>query len=312
MDDNFREDNMNTEDTSSENISEEVTEETSTLDVSQEDIDEEMLRYGAVPSDDTDTDDTCEESENEGTKKPLIQKPIIIAFMAILITAVLVLGAFQIYNVFFRPGISGAWVLADNQDSGTYFVFDREGNISMDGGNISYFGYYTMEKNEAGQDVFKTEFAQIAYNCGTEAVVTYSSDRKTMTLSFGAGDLTFVKAKLPKMSISPENITHASADELGATSLNIDNNILGSWSEELYGTYTFNKDGTGSYYSEYTTDYYGCGQGTEYEFKYTISDDMILITIDYHTGYSEDGTFGYYMDNGSLILNGIKFTKTAE
>lgn len=311
MDENIREDNnMNIDDTVSENIPEEVTEDYQTIEVSQEDIREEMLRYGAVPTEET--QDSAESCEEECGKKCPIQKPIIIALIAVLVTAALVCGTLLVYNAFFKPGISGAWVPADSPDAGTYFVFDRDGNISMDGGNICYFGTYTMDKNDAGENVMKTDFYLFSYY-GGEATISYSEDKNTMTLSFAAGDITFNKAELPELEIDPENITHASADEYGITTRTVDNGIIGSWSEELYGTYTFNEDGTGSYYSEYSySDYYGYGYGVTYDFKYTVYEDKILITIDYHAGVSEDGTIGYYLDGDSLVLDGMGFTKVTE
>lgn len=281
----------------------------STLGVTQEDVEEEMMRYGALPQEDEE-EYTCEE-QTENTvpeKKGVIQKPIIIAAVAILITAIIVGGVVLVYNAFFKPGINGTYVLAEAPDSGTYFVFDKDGNISMDGGGIRYFGTYTMEKVD-GVDVITSDFYFIA-SYGGQATVTYTDNKDTMTLTFTVGSLEFIKTNLPDHEVDPQNITHASADELGITELNVVDGIVGTWSEELYGTYTFNADGTGSYLSEYSySDYMGYGLGMEYKFKYTVYEDEIFITLDYYGGQTEDGTFTYYLDQGNLVLNGVGYTK---
>lgn len=309
-----KDDILNEEVVSEETTVEEVIEETqeteSTLDVTQEDIDEEMFRYGL-----TSQEDFSEEEQVESTapvkKKGHVQKPVIIATIAFLITAIIVSGVFLVYDAFFKPGINGAYVLADAPDSGTYFVFDKDGNVSMDGGGIKYFGTYTMEKVD-GVDVITSDFYFIA-SYGGQASVTYTDNKNTMTLTFPAGTLNFVKTKLPEHKVDPSDITHASADELGITELNIDKGVVGTWNEEMYGTYTFNADGTGTYLSEYSfSEYMGYGLGMEYKFKYTVYEDEILITLDYYGGQKEDGTFTYYLDQGNLVLNGVGYTKVTK
>lgn len=279
--------------------------ESSTLDVTQDDIDEEMSRYGVTYQEE---DGTEEQPTAPEKKKGLVQMPIIIATAAILITAIIVSGVILVYNGFFKPGINGVYVLADAPDSGTYFVFDKDGNVSMDGGGIRYFGNYTMEKVD-GVDVITSDFYFIA-SYGGQATVTYTDNKNTMTLTFAAGSLNFIKTKLPDHEVDPQNITHASADELGITEPNIVDGIIGTWNEEMYGTYTFNKDGTGTYLSDYSySEYMGYGLGMEYKFKYTVYEDEILITLDYYGGQTEDGTFTYYLDKGNLVLNGVGYTK---
>lgn len=279
---------------------------TSTLDVEAQDIEDEMSRYGVTASEEEVDDET--EEELKPVKKPLIQKTIIIATIAFLVTAILVSSVVLVYNAFFKPGINGAYVLAEAPDSGTYFVFDRDGNVSMDGGGIRYFGTYEMEKMD-GIDVITSDFYFIA-SYGGQAQVTYSDNKQIMTLTFPAGALEFVKTKLPKHEIEPENITHVSADELGLTEFNVDKGIVGTWKEEMYGTYTFNADGTGSYLSDYTfSEYMGYGLGMEYNFKYTVYEDEILITLDYYGGQKEDGTFRYYLDKNNLVLDGVGYAK---
>ncbi|MBQ8000161.1 MAG: hypothetical protein IJ298_02955 [Ruminococcus sp.] len=283
--------------------------ESSTLDVTQEDIDEEMARYGVTSRDECEhTEEQTEEYTAPEKKKGFVQMPILITAVAILITTIIISGVVLVYNGFFKPGISGAYVLADAADSGTYFVFDKDGNVAMDGGGIRYFGTYTMDKVD-GVDVISSDFYFIA-SYGGQATVTYTDNKNTMTFTFAAGSLNFIKTKLPDHEVDPQNITHASADELGITEPNIVDGVIGTWTEEMYGTYTFNADGTGSYLSEYSySEYMGYGLGMEYKFKYTVYEDEILITLDYYGGQKEDGTFTYYLDKGNLVLNGVGYTK---
>ena len=46
-----------------------------------------------------------------------------------------------------------------------------------------------------------------------------------------------------------------------------------------------------------------------YNFKYTVYEDEILITLDYYGGQKEDGSFTFYLDKGNLVLNGVGYTK---
>lgn len=291
-----------------EEVTEDTTEETtSTLDVTQDDIDEEMSKYGAY-SEDADSEETVLTEEQAPVKKAVVQKTIIIATVAILITAIILSSVVLVYDAFFKPGINGAYVLSEAPDSGTYFVFDKDGNVSMDGGGIRYFGTYEMQ-NVDGVDVITSDFYFIA-SYGGQAAVTYSDNKDVMYFAFPAGTLEFVKTKLPEHKIEPQNITHASADELGIKEPNIVDGILGTWTEEMYGTYTFNADGTGTYLSEYTfSEYMGYGLGMVYNFKYTVYEDEILITLDYYGGQKEDGSFTFYLDKGNLVLNGVGYTK---
>ncbi len=278
----------------------------STLDVTQQDIEEEMSRYGVNFSE----EEVAKETEEllKPAKKAIVQKPIIIATIAFLVTAILVSSVVLVYNAFFKPCINGTFVLAEAPDSGTYFVFDKDGNVSMDGGGIRYFGTYETERVD-GVDIITSDFYFIA-SYGGQAQVTYSDNKRIMTLTFPAGSLEFIKTKLPEHEVEPENITHASADELDISELNIVDGVVGTWTEEMYGTYTFNADGTGSYLSNYTfSEYMGYGLGMEYTFKYTVHEDEILITLDYYGGQKEDGTFHYYLDKGNLVLDGVGYTK---
>lgn len=284
----------------------------STIGVSKEDVNEALREYGLEPEDDqlkVSIEQVDEQTSEPEKKKFPLQRTVVISAIALLFVAVAVFASIFVYNIFFKPGIDGVWTPTDDSEGSVYFIFDKEGNIEMDGGSIKYYGTYTVDKNDAGNDVIKSEFYAIAIY-GGEGEIEYSSDRNTLTLKFESMDLELKKAELPKNEHDPKVITHASADELGITSLNIDKSIVGTWTEETYGTYTFNEDGTGSYCQDYQyIEYYGFGFGTEYKFNYTVSDGNILLSLYYYSGDSEDAMFSYGTDKDNLIIDGIGYSK---
>lgn len=317
-----------TAETIDETTEDALTEETSTLSVSTEDIDEELMRYGI--SAEEENDEFSDESSEVPEKKRLIQKPLLIAAVAFLLTAVLVFGVYFVFDLFFKKDIEGVWTLADSETTSVYLVFE-DGEVSMNYGGVKSYGYYEMVEVN-GFDVLKTKFYELA-QMGSNIVVTHSNDTGNMTLHFlyeGADlntmdkttDLTTVsminielkKAELPDFKIDPTTITHASADELGITSVNIDEDIVGTWRLELdyvedkYQTYTFNSDGTGSF----NIDYYemnDVGMGRNIDFKYTAHEGNLLISIQDATGMNSDDTIPYYLDKGNLVLFGVGFEK---
>lgn len=302
--DTVAEENTTEENTSEDGISEEDS--FSTLGVDQDDIDEEMSRYGALSENAEDSEE--DEEQETDTKKKRKHRPLIIAAVAFLLTAAAVLGTLFVYNQFLRPGINGVWMPQGGEDAGTYLVFDREGNITIDSGGIKQYGTYTMDTME-GMDVLTSEFGFIANNGGM-AIVEQSTDKKTLTLTFMYGSMQFNKAKLPDLKTDPTVITHASADELGIDKLNVDKNLVGEWRlgimglENVYETYIFNENGTGTYTIDYAPE---IGYGLDAQFKYTVCDDQILLTYDSYSGAPVDMTLVYLMDKGNLVLNGVGF-----
>lgn len=302
----------------------------STLSIDTEDIDRELTRYGLVDGEELQTEDTelFAEDTVQQSKCP-VQKPIIIAAVAFLLTAVIILGTMFVYKVFTKPAFIGSWSQAGEYQGSMYLTFEEDGRVSLDMGGFERYGTYTAEKAE-GYDLINTDFYELAL-IGKKLVATYSEDKKTMKLYFlyeGAdlstidlktipldsiamGSIDFVKSSAPKFKVDPSEITHASADELGITSLKIDEAILGSWQLEIMGaqgkyeTYTFNADGTGSRATDYIYyETYGCGLGEDGNFKYTVSDGKILITYDFYDGTTQDLELDYSLNKGDLVLNG--------
>lgn len=306
----------------------EVQDSTSTLLVDTDDIDEELRRYGI--SSEEDSDDLSDEENVEPEKKRLIQKPIVIAAISFLLTAVLVFGVYFVYNWFFTTSVEGVWTPVGSDTPTVYLVFD-DGEVSMNYGGIRSYGYYETETVN-GYDMLKTKFYELA-QIGENIVITHSKDTGYMNLHFlyegtdvntfdNTTDLSTVsmytvelqKAEMPDLTIDPAVITHASADELGITSVNVDENVVGSWSlaldyvDDKYQTYTFNSDGTG----RFSIDYYemnGVGMGRDIDFKYTAYEEDLLITIPDVSGGSTDDIIPYSLDNGKLILFGTAFEK---
>ncbi len=305
----------------------------STLSVDMEDIDKELTRYGLIDGDamQNEVAETFEDELPQKSNCP-VQKPIIIAAVAFLLTAVIILGTMFAYKAFTKPAFIGSWSQVGDHNGSMFLTFEEDGMVSLDMGGFERFGSYTTEKVE-GYDVIHTEFYELAL-ISKDIVVTYSNDKNAMNLYFlyegtnlsaldlktmpldtvAMGSIEFQKGEAPDLKIDPADITHASADEFGITSVEVDEEILGSWQLEIMGTqgkyetYTFNADGTGSR----TTDYvyyetYGCGLGENGNFKYTIVDGKILITYNYYDGTSQDLALEYSLNKGDLVLDGTGY-----
>ena len=283
-------------------------------------------------------------SEPEAPKKPKIVMPVIVAAVAFLCVAVIVLGGITLYNAFFGTSLKGVWLEQGFEDSGIYFDFDGDGNVYLRGGGISYYGTYETKTIDVDKDtelpeivtkvsaveplsgkvnVLKSDFYLFGMY-GGEYIYTLGSENgvKTATLKFvdtsgAVSTWTFEKATLPELKIDPNTVTNASADEAGLKVLKTDKNIIGSWSEADYGTYTFYEDGTANYKTNYQVDqtysmFYGItmGYGVDLDFKYTVQDGKIYMTVDYYTGESNDGVMSYYLDGKNLVIDGVGYAKT--
>lgn len=285
----------------------------------------------------------CTEEVEAPKKKFKVVTPIIIAAAAFLLAAVLVFGGVWVYDAFFGTSIKGIWIEKGYEDSGVYFEFDSNGNAYLRGGGISYYGNYETETFNVDEDkqlpeiiekisaveplsgnvnVLTSEFylfgmygGQYVYTVGKE------DGNKTITLKYvdAAGAIaewTLVNTKLPDFKIDPAVVTNASADEAGINTLVTDKNIIGSWSEADFGTYTFYADGTANYKTDYRVDqtyamFYGVtmGYGADLNFKYTVGDGKIYMTVDYFTGEGKDGTMSYYLDGKNLVIDGVGYAK---
>jgi len=279
-------------------------------------------------------------------KKSKIVTPIIIAAVAFALVAAVVFGGIWIYNAFFGTSLKGVWMEKGYEDSGIYFEFDGEGNIYLRGGGISYYGNYETATYDVEKDaelpeivtklaeteavsgkvnVLKSDFYMFGMYGGEYVYTLGNVDGvKTATLKFvdttgAVAEWTFSKTKLPELKMDPTVITNASADEAGITTLEIDKNILGTWSEADYGTYTFYEDGTAKYKTKYQIDqtyqmFYGItmGYGVDLDFKYTVGDGKIYMGVDYYTGESNDGIMSYYLDGKNLVIDGVGYAKVED
>ncbi len=290
----------------------------------------------------------CEETpETEAflapKKKSNIVTPILVAAVAFAMVAVIVFGGVWLYNAFFGASLKGVWVEQGYEDSGIYFEFDDDGNVYLRGGGISYYGNYETATYDVGKDtelpevitkisqsetltgkvnVLKSDFYMFGMY-GGEYIYTLgnANGEKTVTFKFvdttgAVSDWTFTKSKLPELVLDPTVITNASADEAGIKTLEIDKNIIGTWSEADYGTYTFYDDGTANYKTKYQIDqsyqmFYGItmGFGVDLNFKYTAKDGKLYMSVDYYTGESNDGVMNYYLDGKNLVIDGVGYAK---
>lgn len=283
-------------------------------------------------------------AEETPKKKRKIVTPIIIAAVCFALVAAIVFGGITLYNAFFGTSLKGVWVEEGYEDSGIYFEFDGNGNVYLKGGGISYYGTYETATYDVAKDtelpeiitkiseteplsgkvnVLKTDFYMFGMY-GGQYVYTFDSKdgEKTVNMKFvdttgAVSDWSFTKAKLPEFKMDPKVITNASADEAGIKTLEIDKNILGTWSEADYGTYTFYDDGTAHYETKYQIDqtyqmFYGItmGYGVELDFKYTVGDGKIYMSVDYYTGESNDGIMTYYLDGKNLVIDGVGYAKS--
>lgn len=304
----------------------------STLLVSAEDIDEELMRYG-ISSQEEETE-TFENYFTEPVKKSVVQKPIIIAALSFLLTAVLVFGGYFVYGLLSPKGVEGTWIQANSEEDPNLFLVIEDGNITMNIGGYQRYGYYELEEVN-GFTMLKTDFYEFVI-MGKNIVVSFSEDNKIMSLYFiydgvdlntfdpdttdlstvSMGNIDLKRGKISDLDLTPETISHASADELGITALNVDEGIVGTWRLEIEGaegkfdTYTFNADGTGSHDVDYIYyEMYGCGLGERNQFTYTVYDNKILMTTTYFDGNKVDMDVEYYLDKGNLVINGVGFEK---
>lgn len=335
---------METPDTSAEEATEELAEDAT--------VDTEAFENEAVDPEENDEScdcgccacgDTAEPEASTPKKKCKVVTPIIIAAVCFALVAAMVFGGVTLYNAFFGTSLKGIWVEEGYEESGIYFEFDDKGNVYLRGGGISYFGTYETATYDLSKDsdipefvttladsgavsgkvnVLKTDFYMFGMY-GSQYVYTMDSvdGEKVLNMQFvdssgAVSQWNFTKSKLPEFTMDPTVITNASADEAGVKTLEVDKNILGTWSETDYGTYTFYDDGTAHFETKYQVDqtyqmFYGItmGYGVDLDFKYTVGDGTIYMSVDYFTGESNDGVMTYYLDGKNLVIDGVGYAK---
>ncbi len=272
----------------------------------------------------------CADTEK---KTAVIQKPVIITAICFLVTALIVIGTVLIYTALTKPklvlkdgkdGAVYAWQLLeyngdDYSDKHIYAQFLEDDTVHFYENGIKFYGKYTTEENDEGEKVLKSDFYIFGMS-GGEGVISEDSDKDNMTITFGEITIKFEKTELPQISLDPDDITHASADEAGLTEVSVDEKILGTWKEimdEYYiqmgyspMKYTFNSDGTGVMGYDYTyNENYGYGYGMDFGFKYTVKDNNIFLTVKYFDGNVKDMEMQYGLNGGNLVISGVGFEK---
>ena len=199
----------------------------------------------------------------------------------------------------------GSWTFAEDTECGEYIIFDEEGNVRYTIGGFSYYGTYELKKVKQGRESFivlESDFSM--FNQEDEYVTVDFTDDK-LIIGFTEEDLELVRKDLPEFKIDPTKITHASADELDATELVIDERVVGEWTLEIVGyagayeTYTFRKDGTCSYKTDFIP---AVGYGMAIEYKYTTKDGKMFMTQEMFNGTTSDMFFEYKIENGKLVV----------
>ncbi|MDO5124158.1 MAG: hypothetical protein Q4D44_05775 [Eubacteriales bacterium] len=283
----------------------------STLDVSKEDLAQELENFGITDESFEEADEEVDAEEQKAPKKKCpVQVPIIISAVALVLVAAIVFGSVFVFNTFFKDSIDGVWTLAGSEtETGMYLIFEKNGEVTVDYGANKYYGHYELVKpeNEDEDLIIKSDLLCMMMGVSNANMTfSYGDTKDTMTVTYVdyGVPVEFKKTKLPKIEEEVTALNHASADELGIKEVNIDEKILGSWTEETYGTYTFDKNGTGSY--EVTMQN---GSDCLYvlEFNYTVYEDEILLTAGNYVGDPQSGTMQYYLDKGNLVIDGIGF-----
>lgn len=276
-----------------------------------------------------------EETQQNAKRKPLIQTPILIAGLCFLVTALIVIGTILIYtalnkpNLIIKDGKDGtvyAWRVMeyagqDYSDQQIFAQFAKDDNVYFYENGIKFYGKYTTEENDEGKNVLKSDF-YIFGRSGGEGVISDDSNKENMTITFSDDIvLKLKKQELPKITLDPNTMNYASADEVGLTELNVDEKILGTWTElmdEYYiamgyspRKYVFNSDGTGSIGYDYTyNETYGYGYGMELGFKYTVKDNVIYVYAEFFDGKTDEMTLEYGINGSTLVLAGVGFEKS--
>ena len=207
-----------------------------------------------------------------------------------------------------KKKIVGSWTFEEDPDCGEYIVFEDDGDVLYTVGGFKYYGTYDLKKVEIAGEKYialDSEFS-IFDQDSADVTIEFEDDDNTLVVHYVDEDLKFVRKDLPEFKMDPKKITHASADELEATELVIDDAILGSWTLEIVGyagayeTYTFKKDGT----CKWKTDYLpSVGYGSEVDFKYTTKGGKILLTTEMFGGEKfSDMYFEYKMEDGKLVV----------
>ncbi len=287
-------------------------------------------------------EDELEESVSEGSaaarkRSFIVQRPIIIAAVSFLLVAVLVLGSVFVYNQFLKPGVDGVWSMPMFGE-GVYLIFDRSGGATVDNGVVKYTGKYELFDKEVPNTQTGENEKAIAIKSGVvselfnefygqqllmygmtvdfssaEFIVEPAEDNNSMSIIYEEYQipLELTRSELPERTVDASVVSHASADELGITALNIDSELVGTWSDGDINYYTFNADGTGMAFvkEEDVLEQTGYSYGFEQHFTYTVYEDSILLTVITYVGDANYGELPYGIEDGKLILGTLEYTK---
>ncbi len=246
-------------------------------------------------------DETAVTEKTVPKKKFPVQVPIIIAAVIVACVAL----AFLVLKCFFNTSIIGTWTIendtATSDEAGedtvlTYYIFDKDGTVSLSYGTMSYMGTYSVSTDDDGNKSVEMYIpyaylqATFDYNVsgnlftGRKLVFSYDDTQNGETQTYK-----FKEAK----RIMPEL---KAADDFKA-----DDALVGEWNyyDGYYDySYTFNSNGTVNINQN---------DMIVIEGTYKLSDDKITVTYYADDEYTQD--LEYSVDGDTLVIQGMQYFK---
>ncbi len=240
-------------------------------------------------------------------KKPFIQLPVIIAAALVLAVA---LGLF-VFKGFFDTSLPGTWIFEQELQTSTstedesetdstkilnYFTFKDDGELTVTVGTISYIGSYSISDDSENNGKILTMYVPSVIN-GTFNMEVSGNIFSGRTLS-----LTNTSSTDTKFELKSGKYTAPEIKRDGDFTPNED--LIGKWTYDdgLYNlSFEFNKDGTATYTENKQIKFDGI-------YSYTDS----TITLTYYTIEEATMETDYTVSDGSIVINGITFTKETD
>lgn len=240
-------------------------------------------------------------------KKPFIQLPVIIAAALVLAVA---LGLF-VFKGFFDTSLPGTWIFEQELQTSTstedesetdstkilnYFTFKDDGELTVTVGTISYIGSYSISDDSENNGKILTMYVPSVIN-GTFNMEVSGNIFSGRTLA-----LTNTSSTDTKFELKSGKYTAPEIKRDGDFTPNED--LIGKWTYDdgLYNlSFEFNKDGTATYTENKQIKFDGI-------YSYTDS----TITLTYYTIEEATMETDYTVSDGSIVINGITFTKETD
>lgn len=272
------------------------TEETNSVDEIAAPIETENTE--SMTNDEEFNSEELSQPENTKDKKKFpLQVPIIIAAAIVVCVAL----AFLVLKCFFDTSIVGTWTFEDtatsdeasetSQDDRTYYIFDKDGTVSLACGSIQYMGTYSVTTDDEGaksvEMYIPTAYLQATFDYSVSGNIFTGRKLELSYEDTESYKFTEVKRVMPELK---------AADDFKA-----DDALVGDWNyyDGYYDySYTFNSNGT----VHINQNDLLIIDGT-----YKISDNVVTITFYGGDEYTQD--MEYSVDGDELIMQGIQYFK---